>query len=230
MAAATNTDDLFYNEEALQQSAYARIMLSGQPKCGKTTTILTTAPGPIDILNCDGPGAQIAAKRFGAKNLSILDVTTPELWEKGVRAVIRRASEGKCNTVVVDTFTLLVNNVLAMEMGKRYEKWDIWRETLQSAMGGLNALIQDLQAHLFLVVHYDMNDGLVNIKGQTKKDLPGMVHDRVHMEYRHGKDPARVYHVGSSADGMSGGRFSGENKMIPADATLLLKELGYNVD
>lgn len=217
--------DLFYNEEELQSSAFARVLLTGDRKVGKTVSVLTTAPGPICVLNADGPGAPMAAKRHGAKGLLILDVISCELWIKGCREAAKLAAEGKVKTIVVDTVTLLINNVIATEMGRKFNGFDIWRETLQCFMLGFNILRQ-AQAHVFVLGHFDLQDGQLTLDGKLKKDVPALIHDIVHLDFNPKREPSRGFHIGPSASGLSGGRNCDENKLIPADVGELFKELG----
>lgn len=219
----------FYDEAELEGDAFARILLTGEAKAGKTTALLTTAPGPICVLNCDGFGAPMAAKRFGPKPLKILDVPTSDVWRRGVDAALKLAAEGQIKTIVVDTITMLINNVLTLEYNKKAQGFEIWRLVLDDGLRYLTKLL-NAQAHVFVVSHFMLEDGQLAVNGNLKVQIPAMVHDRVHLEYRPNKEPARVFHVGPHATGLSGGRNSNENKVIPADATLLLRELGYNVD
>lgn len=217
--------DLFYDETELKQCTYARVLLTAEPKVGKTTTVLTTAPGPIAVLNCDRPGAPQAAIRHGAKGLKILDVDTVALWEKGYRAAYKLAEEGLVKSIVIDTLTLLVNNTLSLEHGRKFaNSFDARRETINCMLAGLNCLFV-APAHVFVLAHYDQSDGLISLEGRLKKDIPGLIHDRVHMDYNAKRDPQRCYHIGPSVNGLSGGRSSDENKVIPADVKILLKEL-----
>lgn len=217
--------DLFYTDTELQESAYARVLLTGDRKVGKTTSVLTTAPGPIAVLNADGQGAPMAAKRHGAKDLLILDVDSCELWLKGCRAAKDLAAAGKVKTIVIDTVTLLVNNVISVEMGRKFSGFDIWRETLQCFLAGFGTLRQ-AQAHLFVLGHYDLQDGQLTLDGKLKKDVPALIHDIVHLDFNPKRDPDRAFHIGPSASGLSGGRNCDENKIIPANVGELLKELG----
>lgn len=218
----------FYTEDDLAESAYSRILLTGDPKTGKTTSVLSTAPGPIAVLNCDGPGAPMAAKRHGAKNLKIKDVTCVADWISGVKAAVKLAQAGEVSTIVVDTLTMLVNNVIAYEFGNKLSGFDIWRETKQKSIGGLMALL-NAPAHVFLLAHYDIKDGQIMLEGSMKGGVPAMVHDRVHLTFDPKKTPDRVFHVGPSASGLSGGRHSDENIQIEANASLLLETLGYQL-
>lgn len=216
-----------YSEADLEGSAYARVLLTSIPKSGKTTSVLCTSPAPIFVLNADGPGAPMAARRKGANGLKILDVHTPELWTHGVSAACKMAAQGEVKTIVVDTITSLVNNVMASHFGQRFQGYDIWRAVIDSTMGGLNKLLL-APAHLFILSHYGMDNGEIALNGQLKTVIPALVHDRVHLDFDPKRNPPRAFMIGPSASGLSGGRHSDENKIIPADVRLLLAELGIS--
>src|SRR5687767_5834635 len=108
-----------YTSDDMAVCSKARVLLTGDPKAGKTTSILTSAPGPILVLNCDKPGAPMAAKRHGGK-FDVLDIETAGIWREGVKFAIQAVREEKYRTVVVDTITMLINNCLALEMKRKF--------------------------------------------------------------------------------------------------------------
>lgn len=219
--------DLFYDETQLAEGAYARVLLTGDPKTGKTTSVLCTAPGPIAVLNCDGPGAPMAAKRHGAKDLKILDVDCADRWLKGVDASIKLAKAGEVRTVVVDTITHLVNVVLELEMSRRYQGFDIWKNVYNKTIDGLAALKDELDAHLVVCSHFSVKDGVIPLDGKMKSVLPGFTHDIIHLDYSDKNDPPRQYIMGPSASGLAGSRRIDKGMMIPADFSQALEILGY---
>jgi hypothetical protein len=228
----------FLSESELQECAYARLLLTSlQKKVGKTVSVLTTAPGPIVVLNCDGPDAAQAAVRFGAKGLKVLHVNSPEVWEKGCKAArdMANADQPQCRTIVVDTVTLLINVVIANAMAHRCnDSFDIWKRTYASFMDGLTFL-NEANAHVILIAHGNVEDGQLPLDGKLKSVLPGLVNDIVSLDYKPGRTVKnadgetmkleRAYMVGPTATGLSGGRHSDENKLIEANVMTLLKEL-----
>ena len=219
-----------YDENELAQDAYARLMLTGDPKVGKTVCALTTAPGPVFVLNCDGAGAPMAARRHGAEGLRIADVRSASDWKEGVDIALGMARKGQIRTIVVDTITFLINNVLTLEFGHKYSGFDIWREVMDKSLTGLDKLL-GAKAHVIFVAHYQMDDGQIALNGNMKLTVPAMVHDRVHLKFDpKSKDQPRQLVIGPSADGLSGGRHSSENKNIEPNITKLLQELGYNTE
>lgn len=213
-----------YTSDELATCAHARVLLTGDPKAGKTTSVLTTAPGPILVLNCDKPGAPMAAKRHGGR-FSVVDVETSGIWREAVRYAIAEARAGRIQTIVVDTITMLINNCLALEMKRKFQGYDIWREVHANAMQPLNDLL-GAPAHVFLLAHYETKDGQITVQGGMKTDVPALVHDRVHLVFNPKSEPARHFLIGPAASGLSGGRNSDESKQIPADVRCLLGELG----
>lgn len=218
--------DLFYDGSELAQSAYARVLLTGDRKVGKSVQIIGTAPRPVAVLNGDGPGAPQAVKRyfdFADGELKILDVTSVDLWKKGCVAAKKMAEDGQIKTIVVDTITLLVNSILAREFGRKFTGFEIWRNTCDTFMAGLEHL-KLAPAHVFLISHFGIEDGQITLDGKLKKDVPALVNDIVHLDFKPGREYPRMFNIGPSASGLSGGRSSDENKQIPADVSELLKE------
>lgn len=214
--------ELFYDENQIESSAYARVLLKGLPKTGKTTSILTSAPGPICVLNCDGPDAVQPAKRFGAKELKIADVTSASMWARAVDGACALAKEGAIGTIVVDTVTLLINNVLTLEYHQQFpgDSFAVYKETFASMAKGLNKL-KKAPAHLFVVAHCG-EDGKLDVEGKSKEVLPRLLNDIVYFDFDSKRNPRRAFHVGPSASGLSGSRSCDENKIIEADVKKLL--------
>lgn len=222
----------FYSEIEMQREAFARILLTGQKKVGKSTAVYTTSPTPIVALNADGRDALMPAKRQGAQGLQILDVTSADIWRKGVDAAIRMALDGKCKTIVIDTFSILINHTLTLEYQKKFagekDKFAVWRAVLDDGLRYLHRLL-NAPAHVIVICHVDPDSGHLTLNSSLKSELPSLISDIVHLEFRAKEAPARVFKIGPDASGLTGGRNSTENKVIPADVTMLLKELGYNV-
>lgn len=220
-------------EDDIKNCSFARVLVTGDRKAGKTTRVLTTAPGPIAVLNADGDGATQPAVRHGAKFRS-LNVTTPDLWTAGVKAACDMAAKDEIRTIVVDTITLLVNVNLALHYGRIYDGYDIWSATYKNFMDGM-MMLKNANAHVFYLAHYDMDSGLLTLDGKLKKDVPALVNDIVHLDFKPGRKMKvgddvvaldRAFQIGPSANGLSGGRSSEENKLIPADVGILFEELG----
>jgi hypothetical protein len=221
--------DEFYSGDELEKSAYARVLLTGRRKIGKTVSLLLTAPGPIAMINCDGPGAPQAALRFMTPeqkaSLKVCDVTTASGWRKACAGAYAMAERGEVRTIIGDTITLLINKTLAQEMAQKFQGYEIWRNVQSEFYAGFNRL-WTAQAHVFIVAHNDMDNGQLTLSGALKEDFPGLMNDIVNISYMPKREHPRMFEIGPSASGLSGGRTSDENKQIPADVRILLAELG----
>lgn len=205
--------------EDMATSAWARILLTGKPKVsGKTTLIGTTAPGPVLIINCDGSDAAFPAKRAGGK-FTYLDVSTAEELNEAVVMACKLCNEDKFRTVCLDTLTLLVNVILVPQFRWRFRNekdvgYATYRESGFASIRAIKQLI-NINAHLFITAH--VKEGELNIQGSLREDVPGLVHDVVHLS---------VDGKGNRKLEVSGRRIA-EPITCEANATKLLETLGY---
>jgi hypothetical protein len=70
----------FYSQQDARDSAFARLLLLGPSKLGKTTAVVSTAPGPVVVLNADGDSALKYPAKIGAK-FGALDITNRREWQ-----------------------------------------------------------------------------------------------------------------------------------------------------
>jgi hypothetical protein len=215
-----------YNESEAKDSAFARILMLGPPKVGKTTSILTSAPDPL-IINCDGDSATKYAAKQGGKFLA-LDANTRKEWVAARNTAKKLVDAGHVRTVVLDSLTLLADN-LVDELGVTLEGHDLWREVLAQVVGGVKRLFA-LQAHVIVVahmIHGSEEEGIVPLlAGQAKIKIPAIAHDCVLFDFVAGRKPERQYLVGPQALWSYSGR--NVRRSCATDATIpaLFAELG----
>jgi hypothetical protein len=134
----TGLPDGFYTEKELAASAKFKGLITGVSGCGKTRMTLTTAPKPICVLNCDGPGAPQAALRGKANSLLIKDVTDRNSWLRGCDQALDIVERGLAQSIVVDTVTMLVNQILVIgyvaKLGE--DNFGVYRGTQTSGLPG----------------------------------------------------------------------------------------------
>lgn len=215
-----------YSSDELAASGFARVLITGDAKAGKSTATLLTAPRPILVLNCDMRDAQIAAQRLGAK-FDAVDVVDIETWIDASKYACAAARAGKYRTVVVDTLTMLINKTLLLELREQAadNSYEAWRMLQTIGLSQLDKLGQ-IDAHLFLIAHYDLDDGNIQVSGSLKSIIPALINDMAHLEHRPGKNPDRVFKIGSQKGYKGGGRNVKKPAVIEADIELLLEELG----
>ncbi len=210
-------------DEAADES-FARVLLLGPMKQGKTTALLTTSPGPILVINCDGVGATKYPKSQGAKFYQI-DVRTRKQWISACKKAVALAAEGKIKTIVVDTITLLGDEIL--EELKIVDGYDKWAELADSITTGCRQLF-GASAHLFIVAHMDPREDEVAgimplIPGKTKVWLPSKVADWV--LFCVDDTGQRKFLVGAQGKWSHSGRNVKRSVTINADVRDLLAEL-----
>lgn len=224
-----------HTSDDVQSSSYARILVLGGMKIGKTTALLTTSPRP-GIINCDADDATKFAAKTGAKFLQ-WNAYTKSQWAKGVHAASMAVGDGVINTVIVDSMTLLGNNIVD-ELGVLHgeDKRGLYGDLIKVLMAGVKKLCK-LQAHIFFVAHlspdHDEVAGIVPlIGGQTKVLLPAFVSDWVLFRCDpEASDPAlvRQFVLGAQGKWSASGRNIKRPNVIPATVPELFAELGITL-
>lgn len=214
----------FYTEEDDADDAYARILITGPPKVGKTVSVVTTSPQPVVVLNCDGKGALAPARRFGGKFYA-RDITCAKDWDKATREIQKLAKTGDVRTCVVDTLTALVNNTISREMMRDYDGFEIWRQTQDCVMTGINRL-READCHLIVVAHITKDEAaglLPDVPGALGRLIPALLHDWVCLTHD-AKSDERVFLVGPQENWTRSGRHVKRSLVMPADVEELLAE------
>jgi hypothetical protein len=213
----------------IEDEAYARILLVGAAKIGKTTCLLQTAPRPL-IINADGKGATQYAAKSGADYLEIPARNVAE-WDKA-RAVARQlVAAGEIDTIIVDSYSLLSEKLIEDLLETTADKRQAFGKLRELLVGGYNKLAM-LEAHLFVVAHLQPAwEGIAGVlplvQGSAKDVLPAMVADWVLFDYEPKRDPQRGFVVGPQGEWTASGRHIKRSCIVPPDAKALLAELGF---
>lgn len=218
--------DGFHAQDAMLEDTYARILLLGAMKVGKTTAVLSTSPGPVAVLNCDGVGATKYPATQGAKFMQI-DVRSRATWAKGCASAVKAAKAGQIKTIVVDTVTLLGDEILDELKLLNFQGFDLWNELADSLKSGLRKLL-DAPAHLIVIAHMDPREDEVSgimplIPGGTKVWLPSKVADWVLFDYADGK---RQFLLGPQKMWSHSGRNIKKSEAIEADVCEMFARMG----
>jgi hypothetical protein len=221
-----------------KDNAFARVLLLGPAKGGKTTCVATTAPDPL-IINCDGDSAtKYAAKTLRDNNgKAFMQIDVPRkgvraAWKRAVSAAEKAVSMGAARTVIVDTVSLLGENVVR-EVSLTLEGFERWGEIGDVLKGGLAALL-DLEAHVFILGHMignheDAAGIMPMLKGDTKVWLPAKVDDWVLLDVEAGRKPERQFLLGPQKQWNHSGRNIKRTCAIEATVPALFKELGLTL-
>ena len=222
-----------YTEKDIKNDAKARLLVTGPHGCGKTTMVLTSSPRPICVMNCDGHDASEPAVRHGADHLEIYDVDSAATMFEVANIAIQGAKAKKFRTIVVDTLTILVNSVLTLEMRRRYPtqkdgtSYAQFRQTQLTALEMMQQLVNQNDAHVIIVAHWDNSGNELALEGkQLKSFVPARVSEMARMSYDPDRDPQRVLHVGPSPSGQSKSRRVDHYAEVPASIEALFSHLG----
>lgn len=216
-----------YTADEAAADAFARCLVLGPPKRGKTTAIVTTAPAPF-VINCDGDSALKYPAKLRAKFLAD-DVAT----RRGFKAAIVKAEKlvdaGLARTIVVDSITLLADSLLD-EITLTLEGYEIWTELAKALVGGVKRLFT-LPAHVFMIAHMvpagDTGEGIVPlIGGQAKIKIPAIAHDCVLFDYNPDRKPERQFLIGPQKEWHYSGRNVKRSCAVDATVPAMFAELG----
>lgn len=217
-----------YDNVTAESDSYARVLMLGPAKLGKTTSIAQDAPRPF-IINCDGIGATHGAAKFGCEFKGI-DVESLHEWQAACKLAVQLAEDGEIQTIMVDTVTLLSDTLLAELQVRGATGHDLWGKFMADLLRGIR-LLKAAPAHLFVIAHqlpgYEDAEGILPaIPGQSAQRLPALLHDVIQFTYDAQRAPERMFALGPQGRWSYGGRHIAESCQIPATATSLFTTLG----
>lgn len=227
-----------HTSEDVRSNAYARVMVLGGGKIGKTTALLTSAPKP-GIINCDADDATKWAADPNHGNAKFLqwNAYTRQSWAKAVHSATLAVQDGVIETVIADSMSLLCNNLVdELSILHGEDKRALYGELIKVVMAGVKKLCK-LQAHVFFVAHispdFDEVTGVTPlIAGQTKVLLPAFVSDWVLFRCDpEASDPnlVRQFVLGAQGKWTASGRSIKKPAIIPATVPVLFNELGITL-
>lgn len=219
----------------VQKDAFARVLVLGAPKIGKTYCLASTLPSPF-IINCDPNGSTQGPIADGAEFWQF-DVSNPggvgcrKQWAAAQQAAAQMVKGGHTQHVVLDTASLLADNLLEDIMVTQNDKRAAYGDLLEAFMTGIKRL-SELPAHLWVVAHLDpgkdtMSGVLPLIAGQSSRRLGAMMADWVCFEYDAERNPQRAFLVGPQKSWPGNGRNMRRTCVVEPNAVELLKELGF---
>lgn len=225
----------FYSASDARETGYARILLVGPPKVGKTTCIATTAPAPVLILNCDPRDAVLGAANQlpeGAPEFHVFNVNSVASWRKGRKAAIELAKAGQIKTVLVDTASLLSETIVS-ESRITLDGYALWNEVKEQVYGGIDELAERLDCHLFVNCHIDVSApdenaaGLLPmIAGSAKRWVPAALSDWIYLDVDPTRNPMRMFLLGPQKFWSFSGRNVKKSSAVPATVPALFDALG----
>lgn len=227
-----------HSSDDIKSSSYARVLVLGGGKIGKTTALLTSAP-KAGIINCDADDATKWAADPNHGNAKFLqwNAYTKQQWTKACHSASMAVNDGVIQTVIADSMSLLAQNLVdELSILHGEDKRALYGELIKVIMAGVKKLCK-LPAHVFFVAHispdFDEVAGVVPlIAGQTKVLLPAFVSDWVLFRCDpEASDPAlqRQFVLGAQGKWSASGRNIRKPTIIPATVPDLCRELGITL-
>ncbi len=220
-----------FDQDSVQESTYARILLLGPSKAGKTTSCISTCPSPPYVINCDPEDAlHYPAKVLRAK-FNGANVSNRVEWAEACKDACNQAENGSNKVIIVDTLTLLCESLLA-DCETTLRGFDVWTARDKAVMQGVQELIS-APAHLIFVAHLDPRSdgaaGVVPVIGgkQLAVKLPAFLSDWILFDIEPGRKPERCFVLGAQKNWGHSGRHIKGASLIEADIGLLLEQMGF---
>lgn len=216
-----------YTADGLAADAYARVLLLGAPKAGKSVA-LASAPTPY-IINCDGANALRGAVNQEKKFYAI-DVHSSSGFTKAVSNAEKLVKAGLVKSVVVDTITLLADTVLDDLKVKGFAGFDLWNEFDAAIRIPLKQLLK-LEAHVFASAHIDggadEKAGILPLfPGSGKRKIAGMFSEWIYIDYQPGRKPERQFILTGQDNWHGGCRNFKRIEVCDATVSALFNALG----
>lgn len=163
----------------IESSSYLRLLVMGAPKCGKTRTVIATAPGGVYVINSDDKYSLKPAANVCSFEHNLALGNDAQKIEECLKEARLGVKEGRYKTIVWDTLTEYARrmedvfadatrNGAGEPDGRRY--WLLHRKHIINIVDRLF----ELKAHVIANVHYMEMPGAI-IEGQMKKSGEGIV-------------------------------------------------------
>lgn len=236
----------------IQPARFLHLMVLGFGKCGKTTATVSTAPGPVLVINSDDPDESLEpARDFTDEEFLHMDAHSPAEMSGAIIEAHRLVKAGEVATVIWDTISgfspfceaaafKATKTTAGKEDGRKASP--VYKKTMRSFVQRLKAL----PCHLIVNSHYidvgssdeDEQQGVdkvwdrkspqgivPNLYGSFRAEICGMFSDIVFMEKipMPGGREERIFVTGINGVYGPGCRSIAGNKQLPADIGVFLE-------
>lgn len=230
---------------ALERDAFDRVLILGEPHCGKSTSVVSSAAKAFGlgyVINCGKKDGLIEAKR---RDMGFeWDLVRDEgQMEAAIKEARRGAKEGKYKWIVIDDYNFyadwleaaledMTRNAKGESDGRRY-----FREYTKRLCNILFRCF-DFKAHIYVISHYiETGDGLIEgqtektgrgvaplFAGAARKKIPGMFGDVIFMAPGSKDRSRRSFFINPAGVFGPTCLSSSETREIEADVGLLRQE------
>lgn len=161
-----------------------RVLMLGEPKVGKTGTVVSTSPGPVRVLLCEDVSALREAKRRSPRgHFDVEQIGGWNSMQKALAEAKQDAAAGQIKTLVVDPLSDFADKLLAecFKLTLTKEGNEDGRKAYPECTKRLKHVIEQLFAmpcHVVVISHHmvtggDMGEGIEKIGEGIVPLLPG---------------------------------------------------------
>jgi hypothetical protein len=159
---------------SLGSESHLKTLVVGEPKFGKSTCVISTAPGPVYVITADDKSSMAGAHRRAKFDWDI--VNSWEQMDRALRDAREGVKAGKYNTVVLDGLTrfsdLLSEQCLAStDNGKGPDGRRAWPDYTKRIVQVVENL-KRLPCHFLALAHYLRPDDSTDDDGKGNGVLP----------------------------------------------------------
>jgi AAA domain len=230
---------------AISRDPFLRCLILGSPKVGKSSTVISTAPGMVYVINADGRDEALLGARRRSSNFEFDNVRSDSEMEQAVKIAKEGAKEGRYKTIVVDTLSSYAAALEAqcLRATENANGEADGRRAYPAYEKRLRHIIDSLfraQAHVICISHYIELAGEVDENKQQKKfgngiapllagkaraTVPMIFDDVIFMTMTKGERGERVFVCNPQGSWGPGSRSLETSETIPADITKLLEAM-----
>jgi hypothetical protein len=171
---------------------FVRMLLLGQPKAGKSTMTIGTAPGPVRVILCENDQALVPVKRV-TRDFTYDIVTDHDEMTSAILSARKAVRAGEVKSVVVDPLSAYGTNLLDAAMIVHKDDGRRAYPMVERQVCQVIDQLLAIPAHVIVVSHYiskegddnKVGDGMVPLlPGQKlQKLVPSKFNDVVWFDY-----------------------------------------------
>jgi hypothetical protein len=137
---------------------YVRMLLLGEPKSGKTTMVVGTAPKPVRVILCESDHALLPAKRV-TRDFTFDAVEDHDSMTSAILSAKRAVKAGEVKSVVVDPLSNYGVNLLDIAMEVHKQDGRRAYPMVERQVCQIVDQLLTIQAHLIVISHFIAKEG-----------------------------------------------------------------------
>lgn len=151
---------------------YVRMLMLGEPKAGKSTCAIGTAPGPVRVILCESDQALVPVKRV-TRDFTYDVVNNHDEMTSAVLSARRAVKDGEVRSIVVDPLSTYGTNLLDAAMIVHNDDGRRAYPMVERQVCQIIDQLLSIPAHVIVVSHYISKEGDDKVTEGMLPLLPG---------------------------------------------------------